>query len=865
MTSLPFRRNCIRKFRFAFLATLLLVPQAVTAQTGPLAQIDITGPASGTFTNSERLHVEMSFVGRVQNSSLQHVELLINGVVVQTVNNPVPSGPGSYALDVNLSNRTDETLHLVARAYQAGVDPRRPRGALTLVAMSPVVQVTIDRTPPTVTVMTPIDGSLNLNELRPSLRVEFFDNLAGVSPTASSLTLDGINVGAGIAITDDTLTFEPAVDLPEAEHTYSVRIVDRAGNVTTSAVSFTTVVADAAAIIGPQGGTLRLEEGPFAGAELQIPPGALTRDTVISMRAAPDPLNQSGSDQVLELRPHGTTFVVPIRTRLPSSQPDDGTIIYLADLNSQWTALPSETCSATDLCIELRSFSHIATKHSQICRWAQELVEPKWATCTELQDDVATSPTAALYQPVLLVHGFDHSDEKDEAWGFGGDNYWGSMGALLSNEQFDVWQFRYNSWQSIDKSASALKLAITKIKAATGAAGVSLVAHSEGGLVSRRYLEKAGPSASDTVFRLITIGTPHKGALTPFVDFIPLRIVSILRNILVIDPFDFFELVSPSAFQMLPDSWFLKKLDEDSATPTTLLGSQPQYVFLAGRKHVRDGHNCFPQQHDGLISIDSARADGLSYGNAYRPDAFDHYPHADKNILMDADQDAYKHICGDQSFVELAQTSPTLQHRIYLEVLRHARISRDLVGWWRFDESQADSTADISGNGYTGTLQGATWVNGGVTLNGGNNTVHFPSAPFELASGTWSVTVKRSAASQGGWIVVKDDIGYRDDGILGLMPDGRVYFDIHAAPSIVHRAISSEPIPVDTPVEITAQWGPGGMDVYVDGRRVAEWPYEGPVLSRGRPLTLGNGIRGAILSFDGEILDLKVYQGRRMP
>ncbi len=35
------------------------------------------------------------------------------------------------------------------------------------------------------------------------------------------------------------------------------------------------------------------------------------------------------------------------------------------------------------------------------------------------------------------------------------------------------------------------------------------------------------------------------------------------------------------------------------------------------------------------------------------------------------------------------------------------------VGWWKLDEGMGDTTADSSGKGHPGTIQGATWVDGG--------------------------------------------------------------------------------------------------------------------------------------------------------
>ncbi len=40
------------------------------------------------------------------------------------------------------------------------------------------------------------------------------------------------------------------------------------------------------------------------------------------------------------------------------------------------------------------------------------------------------------------------------------------------------------------------------------------------------------------------------------------------------------------------------------------------------------------------------------------------------------------------------------------------------VGWWKFDEGTGDITADSSGKGHAGTIQGATWVDGWTNSTG---------------------------------------------------------------------------------------------------------------------------------------------------
>jgi hypothetical protein len=63
----------------------------------------------------------------------------------------------------------------------------------------------------------------------------------------------------------------------------------------------------------------------------------------------------------------------------------------------------------------------------------------------------------------------------------------------------------------ITLSAQRLRAFVEQVKAETGAAKVDLVAHSEGGLISRHYIRFLGGEAH--VGRLVTLGTPHHGTV----------------------------------------------------------------------------------------------------------------------------------------------------------------------------------------------------------------------------------------------------------------------------------------------------------------------------------------------------------------
>lgn len=63
---------------------------------------------------------------------------------------------------------------------------------------------------------------------------------------------------------------------------------------------------------------------------------------------------------------------------------------------------------------------------------------------------------------------------------------------------------------SIESFAEQLAAKLESVRAATGAAKVTLVCHSMGGLVARAYLRRFG---AERVRAVVTIGTPHRGSV----------------------------------------------------------------------------------------------------------------------------------------------------------------------------------------------------------------------------------------------------------------------------------------------------------------------------------------------------------------
>jgi triacylglycerol esterase/lipase EstA (alpha/beta hydrolase family) len=111
-------------------------------------------------------------------------------------------------------------------------------------------------------------------------------------------------------------------------------------------------------------------------------------------------------------------------------------------------------------------------------------------------NDWACKPSAAHPRPVVLVHG-TFADMS---------NSWQAISPLLKNNGYCVFALNYGDYNGsgaigvygiddIPTSAQELNTFVDKVRAATGAAEVDIVGHSQGGMMPRYYLKNLGGAA----------------------------------------------------------------------------------------------------------------------------------------------------------------------------------------------------------------------------------------------------------------------------------------------------------------------------------------------------------------------------------
>lgn len=86
--------------------------------------------------------------------------------------------------------------------------------------------------------LNPGDGSM-INNAKPAITAEYLDEGIGVNPAESKLFVDGADVTSGAALSANKITYTPPAPLADGTHKVKLDVVDRAGNATSVAWSFT--------------------------------------------------------------------------------------------------------------------------------------------------------------------------------------------------------------------------------------------------------------------------------------------------------------------------------------------------------------------------------------------------------------------------------------------------------------------------------------------------------------------------------------------------------------------------------------------------------------------------------------------------
>ncbi len=110
----------------------------------------------------------------------------------------------------------------------------------------------------------------------------------------------------------------------------------------------------------------------------------------------------------------------------------------------------------------------------------------------------------STHYPILLVHGLALRDDLPLL------RYWGRIPGFLRGQGVRIHLSRHDAWASVDQNATALRKRIEEILHSEECEKINIIAHSKGGIESRRaaHLFAGDPPIAS----ITTIASPHRGA-----------------------------------------------------------------------------------------------------------------------------------------------------------------------------------------------------------------------------------------------------------------------------------------------------------------------------------------------------------------
>ena len=183
---------------------------------------------------------------------------------------------------------------------------------------------------------------------------------------------------------------------------------------------------------------------------------------------------------------------------------------------------------------------------------------------------------------------------------------------------------------------------------------------------------------------------------------------------------------------------------------------------------------------------------------------------------------------------------------------------KSTLGYWKFDEGSSSTAYDSSGQGYNGTITGATWTNNGkfgkvLTFANTDDKVQM-SSPMITGTGdfTFSAWIKRAATGSVDSIISNYGLDPCTGGV-----EYYVYND-HVGIYIGSSVNGSATISANTWYHVAATRNNGSVTLYINGSVDATGTLAGSI-GNGCNLAIGNGPNYTSEKFEGQIDEVKVY------
>ncbi|MEV6278974.1 alpha/beta fold hydrolase [Nocardia sp. NPDC051832] len=248
-----------------------------------------------------------------------------------------------------------------------------------------------------------------------------------------------------------------------------------------------------------------------------------------------------------------------------------------------------------------------------------------WDAAVPGANDYGCEPSAAHPNPVVLVGSTFLSDAVN----------WTAIAPYLANQGYCVFTLNYgrtlydvppglNGLDPIPLSAPELAATVDRVLAATGAQKIDVVAHSQGGVLARYYVNELGAAAK--VDRMVLLSSPFS------MTSLPVDVESIARRIIPRELYDaiLYNGKVPPVWLNILDPWSLGKalVLQPGIRYTEITGRADEMGMLGGMLPPAGAANASTQFIDDRCPTDFSQHFAQPYsptavamiGNALDPD-----------------------------------------------------------------------------------------------------------------------------------------------------------------------------------------------------------------------------------------------------
>lgn len=343
--------------------------------------------------------------------------------------------------------------------------------------------------------------------------------------SSSVIRINGIVVFDASNFSQNAIALTKQVALTEGLNSIEVLLQGKPGGTVAIRIK-QDIAAEAAAVVGPSGGEVEVAEAssPLHGVKCIIPPDALIENKVISIKVAKEiedlqgPQNYLG--HVVDLGPSGTIFNVPVKLILPYNSIElnqkgvfSESLLKVYNLDTEnniWNIVKESSIDLTNkwVAFSTQHFSYYEINGDRL--YDVNSIIKKRDYCPDYDSSK---------DQIIFVHGLQPTRDGFVDYNFENrrqNTFGNAQDFMASNDQRQVWYFSYDSKSHIEGNGDSLSKAIKFIQERLGNKDkkVKIIAHSEGGLVTRSYLQST--DYGHEIDKVILLGTPNHGALRAY-------------------------------------------------------------------------------------------------------------------------------------------------------------------------------------------------------------------------------------------------------------------------------------------------------------------------------------------------------------